>query len=176
MRFLSGRSRLAKTLIAATTVAVTATAGVVAGVGVAHAVSTNASSQFNTSIVGTATDTAQRTFTSTNWTTVGSFSMFPATNMNHVLARFSAQSKCVGSSDGWCSVRIVVNQFEASPADGTNFVWQWEGGTETWGARSMERIVDAFVGTNITITVQAALRGGATSFTIQDWIISAQAY
>jgi len=55
-------------------------------------------------------------------------------------------------------------------------VWQWEGNNETWGARSMERTLDTYLGRNITITVQVAVRGGATSFILQDWILVGQAY
>lgn len=178
MRILSGRSRLARTLIAATTVLVTATAGIVVGVGIANAVATGpVVTQFNTSVLGTKTDTAQRSFTSKSWTTVTTLSMFPSFDAYHALVRFSSQSKCqAGSSDGWCSVRILVNDAEAAPADGTNFVWQWEGSNETWGARSMERTMDTSLGRSIIVTVQVALRGGATSFILQDWILSAQAF
>ena len=178
MRILSERSRLARTLIAATTILATATAGIVVGVGIANAVATGpVVTPFNTSILGTKTDTAQRSYSSKSWVTLTTLNMAPTWDTNHALVRFSSQSKCqAGSSDGWCTIRILVNDTEAAPADGTNFVWQWEGNNETWGARSMERTLDTYLGRSVNITVQVAVRGGATSFILQDWILVGQAY
>ena len=179
MRVLSGRSRFARTLAAATAVVITATTGIFVGVGIANAAATDNNAQNPVlRAIAVKTDTAQTNYTSTAWTTVTQqYPIISTTGVNNVLVRFTAQSKCqAGTTDGWCTIRILVNGTEASPADGTNFVWQWQGFNETWGSRSMERYTSFWTGCCITITVQAAVRGGATSFRLQDWTLTTELF
>lgn len=181
MRFLSGRSRLTKALVAGTAFAVTAAAGIFVGAGFAQATTTGpVGAVFNTSAVFyKAQNTANPAITSQNWVNIASFNVFPNLTVQHVLVRFSAQTKCqAGSSDGWCTVRIRVNGNDTIPTDGTNFAWQWEGNNETWGARSIERGFETFQspGSTLAITVDGAVHNGATSFIVQDWLVSATAF
>lgn len=178
MRFLSGRSKLTKALMTVTAVAVTAAAGIFVGVGVANAGQTQSNAQVNSVSFATKTDTAAFQTSSTSWVTLTSLTVTSAFNMNNVIVRFSANTKCGGTSDGWCTVRIINagNGAEMEPAGGTNFSWQFEGGNETWGARSMDRVVNNQATTNFTLSVQVAVVNGANLFRLQNWTVVAQMY
>src|SRR4051812_28810554 len=131
MRFLSGRSKLAKALVTVTAVAVTATAGIFVGVGVADAAQFQSNNQVNSVSFATKTDTAPFQTSSASWVTLTSLSVSSAFNMNTVIVRFSANTKCNGTGDGqYCSVRIInaSNGAEMEPAAGTGFSWQYQGG------------------------------------------------
>jgi hypothetical protein len=180
MRVLSGRSKLAKILITATTALVTAVAGVSIGIGVAHAATGRAySSGPSFNAINITSDTASTGYiTGAGWHTIATQSVdWLQNNQGGIDVRFSAQTHCQsGGWDGWCSIRILANGWELSPADGTNFVWQWAGNNETWGARSMERFWSGFAGTSAYIEVQVAIVGGASSFRAQDWTIATMVF
>ena len=53
-------------------------------------------------------------------------------------------------------------------------MWQWEGDNSGWGVRSIDRVANVVGRTNISVQVQVALRGGATSFRLQDWSLVSQ--
>jgi hypothetical protein len=180
MRFLSGRSKLTKILVTGTAALTTAVAGVFVGVGVAHATANRAySGGPNFNAINITSDTASTgTISGAGWHTIATQSLsWVQNNQGGVDVRFSAQSKCQTAGwDGWCSIRILVNGYELSPADGTNFVWQWGGNNETWGARSMERFYPGSAGTDAYIEVQVALVNGASSFRAQDWTIATMVF
>jgi hypothetical protein len=178
MRFLSGRSRVAKILITATTAVATAIAGVFIGVGVANAGSTQSNTQINTMSIATKTDTTPFQTSSTSWVTLTSMTVTSASNMFNIDVRFSANTKCNGVSDGYCTVRLIDlgNGREMEPAAGTSFSWQFQGGNETWGARSMERTLNNQATTSFTVAVQVAVVNGANLFKLQNWTLVAQMY
>jgi len=179
MRFLSGRSKLTKALLTVTAVAVTATTGIFVGIGVAHAGSTQSNTQVNSLSFATKTDTAAFQTSSSGWVTLTTISVSSAFNMNNLIVRFSANTKCNGTGDGqYCSVRIInlSNGSEMEPAAGTGFSWQYQGGNETWGARSMERVVNNQATTIFTAAVQVAVVNGASLFRLQNWTLVAQMY
>jgi len=180
MRVLSGRSKLAKILITTTTALATTIAGVFIGIGVADATTGRAySSGPNFNAIDITSDTASTGYvTGAGWHTIATqYVEWLQNNQGGIDVRFSAQSQCQsGGGDGWCSIRILANGWELAPGDGSNFVWQWDGNNETWGARSMERYWSGFAGTTAYIEVQVALVNGASSFRAQDWTIATMVF
>lgn len=145
------------------------------GAGAAIAAST-VRSGFEVSGVAAATQDNAVVITSTAWTNVQSVSV-GAQTADFVVARFTAESLCSGPSGGWCSVRILVGGVEADPRSGTDFAFDsTDNGTagNSWQSHSVERSA-ASGGGVISVTVQAALVNGATSFRLDDWTLTAMA-
>jgi len=167
MRLFSGRSKLARGLIAAGATVVVAIAGALVGAGVAYAAGTDYGIMSGTPTLWADTSNSQSSFTSVDsWTTVATQNVTPRLGGGITTARFTGQSKCVGNgADGWCSIRILFNNNEMDPVTGTNFVWQWQG--DGWSAHAIERTYQA--SGSATIKVQAAVHGGATRLVLQDW-------
>ena len=87
-----------------------------------------------------------------------------------IVARFSGESAC-GGSDGWCAVRILVNGVELTPVVGTQFAFDDTGST-TWESSFVERTSGTVNPGSYTVTVEAAVVGSATSFSIDDWALT----
>jgi hypothetical protein len=121
------------------------------------------------SIVTEATDS---TYTSSAFTTVGSTTIAAGAG-SHLLARFTAESKCSGGS-GWCSVRILVDGIEADPAVGTNYAFDATDDSDdgSYGGHSVERAFTVSSGGTHTVTVQAAIGFGNPDLWLDDWTLS----
>ena len=182
MGFLSTRRKTTRVLTTAVATMAVIVAGFFAGVTVAQAAATTNS---GTTPVRTMirSDTTQLSFTSGSWVDVpGTEMSLQALQSSLVLARFGAQGICEGPS-GWCSIRILIATphsggfQEASPVDGSNFVWQWAG--TNWGTTMIERHVSDVVipGNSLQdylVKVQVKLRDGATKFRLQDWTLAVE--
>jgi hypothetical protein len=183
MAFLSTRRKTARVLVAAAATMTVIVGGFVAGMSAAQATETDAGR--GNALTMIRSDTVQRSFTSGAWTDVPNTEMsLQALQSSVIIARFGAQSICEGP-DGWCSIRILIATphsggfQEASPVDGSNFVWQWTG--SRWGATMMERHVEDVVlpGDSFQdyfVKVQVKLRDGATRLRLQDWTLAVEIF
>jgi len=68
------------------------------------------------------------TLTSTTVQVPGSF------NQARIVARFSAESNCLGGSSSYCSLRILVDGVEMNPAAGLNYAFDSPG--DIWSGNS----------------------------------------
>ncbi|MCW2767053.1 MAG: hypothetical protein JWO11_3012 [Nocardioides sp.] len=93
-----------------------------------------------------------------------------------ILATFSAESACYGSSS-YCNVRILVDGTEMDPVVGTDFAFDsTDNNTETsgsWESHSTQRYSANLAPGSHTVTVQAAVTGATTSFRLDDGVLSA---
>jgi hypothetical protein len=113
------------------------------------------------------------------WSTIGALSQtvtVPAGAPMRLVATFSAESACYGGgSDNWCSIRIVVDGNELTPATGTNFAFDSnDDNTETnhsWEAHSIQRYSDVLAPGDHTVIVQGQIHGTATH-RIDDAVLS----
>lgn len=103
----------------------------------------------------------------------------PAGRTGIVVASFTAESACTGSS-GYCSMRILVNGVNAKPFDeGSDIDFAFDStdnGTETaasWESHAMTRSTAALPAGTYTVTVDRRLVG-ATSFRLDDWHLMAE--
>ncbi len=97
-----------------------------------------------------------------------------------ILARFSAESLCLGPSGSpeVCSVRILIGGQEAEPASGSDFAFDSSnGGADgpySWEGHSMDRSRGPLGPGTYTVKVQAkvTLVGGA--FGLDDWSLTVE--
>jgi hypothetical protein len=82
---------------------------------------------------------------------------------------FSAESQCTDGS--YCSVRIVVDGTEASPADGLNYAFDDTDATERYEGHSLSRVSGTLAAGTHNIEVQYAVDTGATNFRLDDWAL-----
>jgi hypothetical protein len=89
-----------------------------------------------------------------------------------VVARFTGESQCSGGAAGnWCSVRIMANGTEMSPASGSDFAFDSVAGSEDfYESHTIERFIVLNAGTT-TITVQRAVTSAATNFRLDDYTL-----
>jgi hypothetical protein len=92
----------------------------------------------------------------------------PAGESALILARFSAESSCVGGPS-WCTARILIGGVEANPVVGTDFAFDSPGGEplDSWESHSMDRSRVVGPGTYV-VQVQWAVVG-APVFRLDDW-------
>lgn len=111
---------------------------------------------------------AASTSSSTSFATLASAPVtIPAGQRGLLVARFSAESLCSGST-GWCSVRILVDGTEMVPQSGTDFAFDSPG--DTWESHAVERVWSGTAAGTHTVTVQQAVVAGATSLRLDDWV------
>jgi hypothetical protein len=94
----------------------------------------------------------------------------PATYTNGalILARFSAESGCVGAPAGsWCIAEIFVDGVEAAPGDGSDYAFDTSTGASTyqWGGHSMDRSIVVKPGTHTVSVMWSVLTSGLTFWT-----------
>ncbi len=123
--------------------------------------------------VSVVTQDAAALYSSTSWTNVGSTSIY-ATSGQFIVARFTAESACYGSTSGWCSVRILVDGVEAEPVVGTDFAFNDAGSASSWESLSVERVHTVSATGSHTVVVQAASVGSLTD-RLDDWTLTATA-
>ena len=87
-----------------------------------------------------------------------------------VLARFSAESACRGSSGGWCSVRLLIDGQEMTPAVGSDFAFD-SPTAAGFASHSMDRSAVVQAGTH-TVQIQYEVVGSATSVRLDDWSLT----
>jgi len=150
------------------TAAALVAAGVFVGTNIASAApSDDRSNRFRGLAVWTESNAA--TFTSTSWTDLTTQVIVPDTTQT-LLITFSAETLCGGQS-GWCTVRILVDGFEAKPAVGTDFAF--DSGNDSYEVHTMQRVATVG-GFNVSrqIKVQVAVQGTGMSFRVDDWTLS----
>jgi hypothetical protein len=107
--------------------------------------------------------TSSSAFVSLGSTTI----MIPSGQTGRLLATFSGEALCNGTAPGWCTVRILADGVEMSPAANAEFVFASPG--HLWESKSMDRI-SVVLGPGVkTITVQWRIVSPATSFRLDDW-------
>jgi hypothetical protein len=103
-----------------------------------------------------------------------------------VLATFSAESRCDGPNNSFCSIRIVAVPSGGSatslhPKSGTDYAFDSPGdapGTD-WEGHSVQRSIRLSGGSNgrtYTIRVQGTLQSGATNFALDDWHLTVERF
>jgi hypothetical protein len=88
-----------------------------------------------------------------------------------MIAHFSAESLCTGSS-GWCTVRILIDGIEMKPASGTDFAFDSPG--DSWESHAMERTATRTSPGWHTFTVQRAVVASASSLRLDDWVFDVE--
>jgi hypothetical protein len=91
---------------------------------------------------------------------------------NAFIGQFSAESLCNGADGGndWCSVRILVDDAEMSPAAGGDFAFDSdEPGAGLWEAHSMTRVIGPLTEGKYNFKVQAKVTTSNVIFTLDDW-------
>ena len=118
------------------------------------------------------TDVGFVTITSTSFTNVATTTITVPSGWTsgRIVARFSGESNCNGSA-GYCSVRILVDGFEMPNASGFDYAFDDTQGS-TWESSSLERTSNELAPGIHTITVQAGLVGGPTSWVIDDYALA----
>ena len=91
----------------------------------------------------------------------------PAGKEKYFLATFTTESRCTGTS-GWCTVRILIDGVEMSPAVGTDFAFDTPG--NSYRSLSVTRVVGPVTSGTHTIKAEYALVGvNLTNFWVDDW-------
>lgn len=122
-------------------------------------------------------ESAAWTTSSTAWVTVpGTSRVTSFANPRMLAARFSAETQCVGSTSGWCSVRVVyINSagtvFEMSPVSGTDFAFDAFGAADNWESHALERSSPYLAAGGYRIAVQAIVIGTG-SLRLDDWTLA----
>jgi hypothetical protein len=99
----------------------------------------------------------------------------PAKTEALILARFSAESVCVGpfESQTACSVRIMVGSSEADPASGSDFAFDSSNaggeGPFSWESHSMDRSRGPLGPGTYTVKVQYMVTTVGGAFRVDDW-------
>jgi len=120
------------------------------------------------------TDTDVSTTSSTSYVNLAATTIdVPANQSAQILARFSGESLCEGGSNGWCSLRILVDGVEMDPQVFNNFAFDAPG--DTWESHSIDRTSHSRIGVGThTITVQYSVVAGATQFSLDDWQLTVE--
>lgn len=86
------------------------------------------------------------------------------------IAEFTAESWCDGADAGYCSVRILMDGNEMTPAVGSDFAFDSDGvGNDKWESHTVTRYVSG-VGPGLhTFSVEALSTQTATDFRLDDW-------
>lgn len=94
----------------------------------------------------------------------------PNNQMKTFIAEFSAESWCDGADTGWCSIRILIDGNEMTPAVGSNFAFDSDAvGNDKWESHTVTRYV-ADVGPGLhTFSVEALTTETDTAFFLDDW-------
>jgi hypothetical protein len=87
-----------------------------------------------------------------------------------VLSRFTGESFCTAGS--WCSVRVLVDGFEAYPADGTDFAIDYPG--NNYHGVAVDRSTNILNGGVHTVKLQYIAYGGG-AFRLDDWHLTLEA-
>ena len=124
-------------------------------------------------LVKVATDSPNATTTSTTLSQTPGMKLtisVPATYTNGalILARFSAESGCIGGSAAtWCIAEILVDGVEAAPGDGADMAFDTSNGgtTYNWGAHSMDRSIVVKPGIHTVQVMWRVLTIGMTFWT-----------
>jgi hypothetical protein len=122
------------------------------------------------------------TFDSVEWTDIPGASVrvdIPDAVYGQVVARFSAESQCLGDSGAWCSIRLVVSEdggpfTEMFPASGTDYAFDHADVVNTWESHMVERVGFGDPGASYQVKVQGRRVDGATSLRIDDWTLIAE--
>jgi hypothetical protein len=104
----------------------------------------------------------------------------PSGSTRLILARYSAESACFGSS-GWCSVRIVAVKGgvtkELAPASGSDFAFDSSNANNetgsSWESHSMDRS-DRLSAGLYTIKAQRLVTNSSLSFRLDDWSLTVE--
>jgi hypothetical protein len=101
----------------------------------------------------------------------------PAGGQRRLVATFSGESVCVGGAGpGWCSLRILVDGVELTPNVGSDFAFDsTDGGTEgsaSLESHSIQRFSANLAAGPHTVTVEASVQGAATSFGVDDMVLT----
>jgi hypothetical protein len=92
----------------------------------------------------------------------------------YVVARFDAESICLGLDGSWCSVQILIGGTPGGPDDGDNYAFDSPGDSpgEDWEGHALTRSRLVGPGT-YEVKVQWALVD-ATSFRLDDWSLTVE--
>jgi hypothetical protein len=93
-----------------------------------------------------------------------------------ILARFSAESYCFGTSvaGNYCSVRIMIGGSEGAPATGFDFAFDTLGdANDWWESHSIDRSRVVGPGT-WTVRVQYGVTDANTDFRLDDWSLTVE--
>ncbi len=88
-----------------------------------------------------------------------------------LLIRFSAESNCTGGT-GWCTLRIMVDKVQATPAAGNSFAFDWASEGDEYEAHSMERVRGPLGPGTYAVRVQWAVSDSSLSFWLDDWLLT----
>jgi hypothetical protein len=91
-----------------------------------------------------------------------------------LIARFNAESRCGGSTSGYCSVRVLVDGLEASPIDGAGTYFDATGAGGK-ASRSIERSYAGVPKGNHDVVVQWGVFGPSdTKFELGAWHLTVE--
>lgn len=96
----------------------------------------------------------------------------PAGTTRLITARFAAESSCTGTTNRWCSVRIILTNalgatVEMNPQSGIDYAFD-STATDLWEGHAMERSYRVPAGT-YRVRVQRAVSVAGTVFRLDDW-------
>jgi hypothetical protein len=95
-----------------------------------------------------------------------------------VVARFTAESQCIGATPGdWCVVSILAENTEMEPAAGTDYGFDTAptGGRAYWRGHAVDRSLVLQSGT-YKIRVMYGVTINTTTFELDDWHLTVTTY
>jgi hypothetical protein len=101
----------------------------------------------------------------------------PVGTQRRLLATFSGESACTGGAGtGSCSLRMLVDGVQLSPAVGGDFAFDsTDYGSESIASpesHSIQRFSGNLASGPHTVTVEVSVQGAATTFTVDDMVLS----
>jgi hypothetical protein len=124
------------------------------------------------------TDGLIREFNSTSFVGLTTVSItVPANKVQLVEASFTADSSCQGpASQNWCSLTMVADGVEMSPATGLSYAFDGVGdGNDYFESHAMKRSILLGPGTH-SVTVAAAVSLSGVKFFLDDWSFTITQY
>ena len=124
------------------------------------------------------TDGLIRQFNSTTFVGLSTVSItVPANKVQLVEASFTGDSSCQGpAGQNWCSLTMVADGVEMSPATGLSYAFDGVGnGDDYFESHAMKRSILLGPGTH-SITVAAAVSASGVKFFLDDWSFTITQY
>lgn len=117
---------------------------------------------------------AQTTSSNAYAVLVGSPVTIPAGQTGYLVATFSGESLCTGTSGAWCTLKVVAvnGGGEMNPVVGNDFAFD-SVGSDQYESHSIQRISNELPAGYYAVQVHWAVFGTAT-FRIDDWLFKVE--